>query len=130
MPHPPQSHYSRPIRSITPTIDIYIKLAQYPTLAHQIRVRMREELFHRGIIDQDAFNAEVKAKALESQRREGLYDPFGQEQAYIWQKRKDRIRDYQTDAYFGNNLSQTLLDSIIEEGSNSQPGHTDSIELT
>ncbi|MBK7893980.1 MAG: hypothetical protein IPJ90_03650 [Anaerolineaceae bacterium] len=130
MPHPPQSYYSRPIRSITPTIDIYIKLAQYPTLAHQIRVRMREELFHRGIIDQEAFNAEVKGKALESQRREGLYDPFGQEQAHIWQKRKDRIRDFQTDAYFGNNLSLTLLDSIIEEVLNSQPGHTDSIELT
>lgn len=130
MPHPPQSHYSRPIRSITPTIDIYIRLAQYPTLAHEIRVRMREELFQRGIIDPQSLKDEVKAKALESQRREGLYDPFGQEQAHIWQKRKDRIRDFQTDAYFGNNLSIALLDSIIEDVLNNQPGHTDSIELT
>ena len=126
----PATNSVRPIRSITPAIDIYIKLAQYPTLAHDIRVRMREELFQRGIIDQEAFTAEVKAKALESQRREGLHDPFGQEQAHIWQKRKDRIRDFQTDAYFGNNLSQTLLDAIIEDVLNSQPGHTDSIELT
>ncbi len=129
MPHPvPKS--LRPLRSITPTIDIYIKLAQYPTLAHDIRVRMREELFQRGIIDQEKFNAEVKAKALESQRREGLYDPFGQEQAHIWQKRKDRIREYQTDAYFASNLSLALLDSIIKDVLDSQPGHTDSIELT
>ena len=119
-----------PIRSITPTIDIYITLAQYPTLAHDIRVRMREELFQRGITDQETFNAEVKAKALESQRREGLYDPFGQEQAHIWQKRKDRVRDFQTDAYFGNNLGLSLLDTLIEDVLNSQPGHSDSIELT
>jgi hypothetical protein len=130
MPHPVQGSSSRPLRSITPTIDIYIKLAQYPTLAHDIRVRMREELFQRGIIDQENFSAEVKAKALESQRREGLFDPFGQEQAHIWQKRKDRIRDYQTDAYFASNFSLALLDSIIEDVLDSQPGHTDSIELT
>lgn len=129
MPHPPQSNYARPIRSITPTIDIYIKLAQYPTLAHEIRVRMRDELFQRSIIEEEMFNAEVKEKALESQRREGLYDPFGQEQAHIWQKRKDRIRDFQTDAYFGNNISITLLDGIIEEVLNNQPGDLDSSEL-
>ncbi|MCA9944609.1 MAG: hypothetical protein KC449_14065, partial [Anaerolineales bacterium] len=130
MPHPAPRSDPRPIRSITPTIDIYIKLAQYPILAHEIRVRMREELFQRNIIDEETFNAEVKAKALESQRREGLYDPFGQEQAHIWQKRKDRIRDFQTDAYFANNLSLSLLDAIVEDVLNSQPGHTDSIELT
>ncbi|WP_420641840.1 PEP/pyruvate-binding domain-containing protein [Candidatus Leptofilum sp.] len=129
MSHSVPINNSRPIRSITPTIDIYIKLAQYPTLAHEIRVRMRDELFQRGIIEEEAFNAEVKEKALESQRREGLYDPFGQEQAHIWQKRKDRIRDFQTDAYFGNNLSISLLDGIVEEVLNSQPGHSDSIEL-
>lgn len=126
----PVPHRTGPIRSVTPTIDIYIKLAQYPTLAHAIRVRMRDELFHRSIIDPETFNAEIKTKALESQRREGLFDPFGQEPAHVWQKRKDRIRDYQTDAYFANNLSLSLLDSIIEDVLNSQPGHSDSIELT
>jgi hypothetical protein len=126
----PVPHRTGPIRSVTPTIDIYIKLAQYPTLAHAIRVRMRDELFHRSIIDPETFNAEIKAKALESQRREGLFDPFGQEPAHVWQKRKDRIRDYQTDAYFANNLSLSLLDTIIEDVLNSQPGHSDSIELT
>lgn len=123
-------HNQQPIRSITPTIDIYIKLAQYPILSAQIRSRMREELFRRGIVDPALFEEEVKSKATESQHREGLYDPFGQEQAHIWQKRRDRIRDYQTDAYFATNLSLVLLDQIIEECLANQPGTSDSLELT
>ncbi len=119
-----------PVRSITPTIDIYIKLAQYPILADRIRVRMREELFRRGIVDQATFEQEVKLLAEESQRREGLDDPFGQEQAHIWQKRRDRIRDYHTDAYFAHNLSQALLNQIVDEVLNNQPGASDSLELT
>jgi hypothetical protein len=99
-----------PLRSPTPAIDIYIKLAQYPILSDQIRLRMREELFRRGIINQEEFEREVKEKSIESQRREGLHDPFGQEEAHIWQKRKEQVRDYQTDAYFANNLGSTLLD--------------------
>lgn len=126
----PPSAGSVPPRSITPTIDVYIKLAQYPVLAERIRVRMREELFRRGIIDQETFEREVKEKAIESQRREGVHDPFYQEQTNIWQKRKSRVRDFQTDAYFANNLSIPLLDQIIDELRQAQPGHTSSIELT
>ena len=119
-----------PLRSVTPTIDIYIKLAQYPILADQIRIRMREELFRRGIVSKAGFESEVKEKAMESQRREGLYDPLGQEEANVWQKRKARIRDFQTDAYFANNLGSALLEQIIEEVRNNQPGLTNSYELT
>lgn len=129
MNHPPIDQ-NPPIRSITPTIDIYIKLAQFPILADQIRIRMREELFRRGMIDQVTFETEVKSKAVESQKREGLFDPFAQEQTHTWQKRKNRIRDFQTDAYFANNLSITLLDQLIEETLNNQPGQIDSVELT
>ena len=57
------------LRSKTPTIDVYVKLAQYPVLADKIRVRMREELFQRGVIAQQYFEAEIEAKAIESQRR-------------------------------------------------------------
>lgn len=128
--NPPLQSDQSQIRSITPTIDVYIKLAQYPILANQIRTRMREELFRRGIVDAIQFEQEVEDKSLESQRREGLHDPFGQEQANIWQKRKDRVRDFQTDAYFANNLGITLLDQIIDEVRDNQPGATDSIELT
>lgn len=118
-----------PLRSVTPAIDIYIKLAQYPILSDQIRHRMREELFRRGIIDSANFEEEIKQKAVESQRREGLYDPFGQEEANIWQRRKERIRDFQTDAYFANNLGSALLEQIVDEVLRNQPAATRSIEL-
>lgn len=40
-----------PLRSRTSTIDIYIKLAQYPILADtKYAQRMREEIFRRGIM--------------------------------------------------------------------------------
>ncbi len=112
---------TRPLRSVTPTIDIYIKLAQYPILSDLIRVRMREELYKRGVISQADFDAEVKRKAIESQRREGLMDPYSQEEASIWNKRKERIRDFQTDAYFANNLGIPVLEAIIDEVLHTQP---------
>ncbi len=119
-----------PLASTTAAIDIYIKLAQYPVLADRIRMRMREELFQRGIISREAFETEVRDNALESQKREGLQDPFNQEEANIWQKRKERIRDYLTDAYFAFNLGNTLLEQIIAEVRRNQPAPTDTAELT
>lgn len=119
----------RPLRSVTPTIDIYIKLAQYPILCDMIRVRMREELFRRGILSQEDFEKEVKEKAIESQRREGLQDPYSQEETSIWNKRKERVRDFQTDAYFANNLGSTVLEAIVNEVLHSQPSPTDSVQL-
>lgn len=121
----------QPLRSITPAIDIYIKLALYPILADDIRHRMREELYRRGMLDSENFEREVKEKAIESQRREGLYDPFKRESTNVWQQRLYRTRNYLTDAYFANNLSITILDGIIEEVLNNQPGaSSDSSELT
>ena len=108
-------------RSATPAIDIYIRLAQYPVLADKIRTRMRQELFQRGVIDEITFEAQVREKAIESQRRERLTDPYGQEEAHIWQKRKSRVRDFQTDAIFADNLGSVLLDQIVQEVLQSQP---------
>lgn len=110
-----------PLRSRTSTIDIYIKLAQYPILADKIRERMREEIFRRGIISRDDFEAEVKQKAIESQKREGVYDPFGQEPASVWQDRKARIRAYQTDFYFGFNLPPNIFEQVIQDTLGEQP---------
>ena len=118
------------LRSKTPTIDVYVKLAQYPVLADKIRVRMREELFQRGVIAQQDFEAEIEAKAIESQRREGLQDPFAQEESNVWEKRKERIRDFLTDAYFANNLGTILLNQIVQAILQSQPTPTTSDELT
>ncbi|MFN2160684.1 MAG: PEP/pyruvate-binding domain-containing protein [Candidatus Promineifilaceae bacterium] len=121
--------YHSSLQSTTAAIDIYIKLANYPVLADRIRQRMRQELFQRGVITREAFDAEVKANAIESQKREGLLDPFVQEEANIWQKRKERIRDYLTDAYFAFNLGNTLLEQIIAEVRSDQPAPTNTAEL-
>lgn len=104
-----------PLRSKTPTIDIYIKLAQYPILASKIRARMREELFRRGVLNEEDFEAGVKREAIESQRREGVYDPFNQEASEIWQERKARIREFHTDFYFGQNLPTAIFEQIVQE---------------
>lgn len=115
-PHEQQPlHEQRPLRSTTSTIDIYIKLAQYPILADRIRLRMREEIFKRGIVDEATFEAEVEQLAIESQKREGLYDPYSQEAVNMWQKRKRRIRALHTDFYFGYNLTAGLFDQIVQE---------------
>lgn len=120
---------TQPLRSVTPAIDTYIKLAQYPILADEIRARMLEELFRRGVISQPGFEKEVKKKASESLRREGLLDPFGEEPTTQWQLRKERIRAFQTDAYFSNNLGSQLLDQIIQEVLNNKNAEAHSLRL-
>jgi hypothetical protein len=119
-----------PLRSITPTIDVYIKLAQYPILADQIRARMREELFQRGIVTQADFEQEVQELAILSQRREGVSEPYTQEETSKWELRKERIREVHTDAYFANNLGIALLEQIIGEMLRNQPAQSGTIELT
>ncbi|WP_420644765.1 PEP/pyruvate-binding domain-containing protein [Candidatus Leptofilum sp.] len=119
-----------PLRTITPTIDIYIKLAQYPILCDRIRLRMREELFRRGIVNKIDFEQEVKELAIESQRREGLDNPTVQEDEGAWQRRLETIRDLHTDNYFANNLGITLLEQLIGEVLNNQDKNSKTIELT
>ncbi|MDX1688933.1 MAG: PEP/pyruvate-binding domain-containing protein [Candidatus Promineifilaceae bacterium] len=117
------------LRSTTSTIDIYIKLAQYPILADRIRERMREEIFKRGIVSEKKFEEEVEELAIESQRREGIQDPFASEPANIWHERKARIRAFHTDFYFGYNLPTDLFEEIIEEVLSEQPEPSPSPEL-
>jgi hypothetical protein len=54
---------------------LYLQIAQYPVLARQIRQRMRQELYGRGVITQSTFESEARAKAINSQYREGLSFP-------------------------------------------------------
>lgn len=95
--------------------EIYLKLSQYPILADRIRERMRQEIFQRGVISSEKFEQEVKEKAILSQQREGVVDPYGKESAEVWERRKKLVRDYLTDFYFGYNLPDRLLDEIIRE---------------
>ena len=85
-------------------LDIYLTLRQYPILRNRIRARMRRELFERGIVTPEAFEADVREKAVQSQAREGLHNPYTEEAFDMWEKRLDRIREAQTDFYFAYNL--------------------------
>jgi len=93
---------------------IQLKLAQYPILARKIRERMRQELFARGIVTLAAFEAEVREKAILSQYREGLQDPFAQEPERVWNERRAVIRDQLTDFYFAYNLTPDRLEEIVQ----------------
>jgi hypothetical protein len=73
------------------------------------------ELFTRGIITQEAFEADVREHAVQSQGREGLHDPFNEESHSVWETRLARIRDYLTDYYFAYNLLHVDLERIIKE---------------
>jgi hypothetical protein len=102
-------------------LNIYLTLNQYPILGSRIRSRMRRELFSRGIISQEEFEAEAQQKAMESQSREGLQDPFAEEPSDLWELRLSRVRDSLTDFYFAYNLpyqdfEQTVRDILAERG--------------
>lgn len=115
----------QPLRTLTPTIDIYIKLAQYPILADRVRDRMRQELFQRGFIEPDTFEHEVREMSEASQLREGLGDPYYEEDSHTWQTRIERIRDHRTDVHFANNLGSARLDALINEVLNSRSSAPD-----
>ncbi len=114
---------SLPIPSSDRVLNIYLALTRYPILASRIRARMRAELFGHGIILPDAFEIEVREKALESQVREGLHDPFAEESFEIWEARCERIRDSLTDFYFAYNLPYEEFEAIVREtvGEQGQP---------
>jgi hypothetical protein len=97
------------------TLHIYLSLAQYPILSTQIRSHMRRELFSRGVITQQAFEAEAREKAIRSQAHEGVHDPFSEEPTDIWELRLMRIRDHLTDFYFAYNLPYDLFEQIVRK---------------
>jgi hypothetical protein len=94
-------------------LELYLEISQYPILAPTIRERMRSELYSRGIISPSDLEREVKHKAILSQKREGLSDPFAQESADVWQRRLAHFRDTLTDFYFAHNLPHTLFVQIV-----------------
>ncbi|MEA3339145.1 MAG: hypothetical protein U9R15_04185, partial [Chloroflexota bacterium] len=102
-------------KQIPKVLELYLQISQYPILGHQIRERMRQELFARGVIASERFEQEVKEKAILSQQREGLLDPFSQEPVVIWQERLAQIRDHMTDFYFAYNLPHTVFEEIMQE---------------
>jgi hypothetical protein len=96
-------------------VTIYLQIAQYPILAKEIHDRMRAELFARGIVTSAQLEAEVKEKAILSQRREGLSDPLNEETEHVWEERRRLIRDYLTDFYFAYNLPLDVFTGLVNE---------------
>ncbi|MFO8035080.1 MAG: PEP/pyruvate-binding domain-containing protein [Anaerolineales bacterium] len=102
---------------------IYLALAQYPILQTHIRERMRQAMFDAGVITPKQFEAEVRKRALQSQKREGLDDPFGEETTEMWEVRLSRVRDTLTDFYFGYNLPFERFEKIVKQAlSDTQTG--------
>ena len=110
-------------------LTLLLELHEYPILAPLIRERMREELFRRGVIAQETFEAEVRAKAIQSQEREGLRDPHNQEPPDVWMNRLRITRDNLTDFYFSYNLPHELFESLVRE-TLAQRGRASSFVLT
>jgi len=104
-----------PAPSSDRVLNIYLALTQYPVLSSRIRSRMRRELFQRGIISKEEFESEARQKAVESQRREGLHDPFSQEPPDIWETRLASVRDSLTDFHFAYNLPYADFEQIVRE---------------
>lgn len=94
-------------------LTLYLELSQYPILAGRIREGMRQELFDRGVITPQYFEAEVRDNAIQSQRREGLSDPFGEEPPDVWSRRQEIIRDHLTDFYFAHNLPHDEFERLV-----------------
>lgn len=80
-----------------------------------MRARMRRELFKRGVITPQQFEKEIHDKAIESQAREGVHNPFQEEPTEVWEIRIERIRSHLTDFYFAYNLPFELFEQIIRD---------------
>ncbi len=105
-------------------LSIYLSLAQYPILRNRIRLRMRQELFTRGIIQEDAFKKEARQMTIRSQRREGLQDPYSQEPADIWETRYGRIVDHLTDLLFSQHFPFEDFEVLVQEVLSERGIHT------
>ncbi len=86
---------------------------------------MRRELFNRGVITPQEFEAEVRDYAIRTQAREALHNPFAEEPSNVWELRLMRVRDHLTDFHFAYNLpydlfEQIIRDSLTERGARAQ----------
>ncbi|HEX9595319.1 MAG TPA: PEP/pyruvate-binding domain-containing protein, partial [Anaerolineales bacterium] len=114
-----------PYSSIDPTYRIYLALAQYPILQRRIRGMMRKELFARGILSADSFENDVRQQAIDSQGREGLQDPYGEEPHEEWTGRMDTVRSHLTDLHFAENLPYELFEELVRKALVAQGAESD-----
>ena len=96
-------------------LSLTLALSQYPLLAPRIRARMRNEMFDRGIIEQKDFESQVRDEAIQTQKLEGIDDPYNMEPGEQWELRKAILREQMTDLVFSRHLPFELLESLITE---------------
>ncbi len=104
-----------PSISMDNVIKILLALSQYPILSSRIRHQMRKALFTRGIITKATFDEEARVKAVETQQREGLHNPYVEEKTDVWEMRLARVRDSLTDFYFAYNLPYAEFENVVRE---------------
>ncbi len=119
-----------PSFSVDPSLRIYLTLAQYPILRERIRERMRQELFRRKLISKAQFEALVREQAVQSQRREGIENPFEEEPAEVWEVRLARVRSHLTDAYFASNLPFEVFENIVREVLSERRSGEESVQIS
>ena len=102
-------------RDVPEVLRIYYQITEYPILCDTIRERMRQEIFRRGIVSRERFEQEARERAILSQRREGINNPYMDEPAEIWERRLKRVRDYLTDSYFAYNMTHRRFEQIVQE---------------
>jgi hypothetical protein len=96
-------------------LNVILTLGQYPILAPKIRLRMREEFFRRGIIDKITLEAQIRDEAIQTQRVEGVENPYEKEDKIVWETRLAAVRDQLTDLLFSRHLPYELLERLISE---------------
>lgn len=100
---------------------IHMLLGAYPILGDVMRERMRQELFRRGVITRERFEEEVRERALASQRREGVVNPYQDEPVDVWERRLAKVRDNLTEFYWAYNLSPALFEELARQVLNQRP---------
>src|SRR4030066_40005 len=96
-------------------LSLTIALGQYPILGSKIRARMRAELFNRGIVQKEEFEAQVRSEAIQTQKMEGVENPYYQEPSDLWETRKSILRDQLTDLLFSRHLPFELMETMISD---------------
>lgn len=112
-------------------LTIYLALGQYPILKGRIQARMRSLIFEREIMQPQAFEARVREMAIRSQEREGIRDPYNEEDPEVWDTRIQRIRGQLTNLIFSHQFAfsefERITNDVLSERGLSQQDHLLSI---
>ena len=101
------------LTSLPKIVRLQLRIRQYPILGKDIRNKMLEEIFRRGIITPEQMDREVRHRSIKSQELDGQNKSLTKEPAEIWKIRTSHVRDYLTEFYFAHNLPMYLFDNIV-----------------